>query len=141
MDEVVSDSVAQPRFYTMLISLFAGLALLLASAGIYGVTSYSVSQRRHEIGIRMALGAQKSDILRSFIGQGISYVLIGLAIGLAGALAATRLLSSMLFDVRPTDPVTYILVILLLLAWALIGIFIPARRATRMDPLDALRDE
>ena len=141
MDEVVSDSVAQPRFYTMLISLFAGLALLLASAGIYGVTSYSVSQRRHEVGVRMALGAQKIDILRSFMGQGISYVLIGLAIGLAGALAATRLLSSMLFDVRPTDPVTYILATLLLLAWALIGIFIPARRATRMDPLDALRDE
>jgi putative ABC transport system permease protein len=141
MEEVVSDSVAQPRFYTLLLSIFAGLALVLASAGIYGVTSYWVSQRQHEIGVRMAVGAQKRDILRMFMGQGALFVLIGITIGIAGALATAGLLSSMLFEVKPTDPLTYGLVSALLFAWTLLGIYVPARRATKVDPLAALRDQ
>lgn len=141
MDQVLADSIAQPRFYTWLLGIFAGLALILASAGVYGVMSYSVSQRQHEIGIRMALGAQGSDILRQFMVHGARYVLIGLGIGLAGALAATRLLSSLLYEVKRTDPDTYALVSLLLLISALGAIYIPARRATRVDPLTSLRYE
>ena len=141
MEDVVYDSIAQPRFYTLLLSMFGVLALFLAAAGVYGVISYTVSQCRHEIGIRMALGAQSRDILMKFMTQGALYVLIGIAVGLAGALATTRVISTMLFEVKQTDPETYLLVSLILLASALLGIYLPARRATRADPLSALRDE
>jgi len=139
MDQLVSDSIAQPRFYTYLLAVFAGLALLLASTGIYGVVSYSVSQRQHEIGIRLALGAQHHDILREFMDRGLRDVVIGVVIGLAGALATSRLLSSLLFEVTPTDATTYILVCAFLFSWTLASMYIPARRAMRVDPLSALR--
>jgi putative ABC transport system permease protein len=141
MEELVHDSVAQPRFYTYLLGIFAALALFLATAGIYGVISYTVSQCRQEIGVRMALGARNRDILLQFMSQGALYVLIGVALGLACALAATRLLTSMLFEVKQTDPGTYVAVCVVLLASAFIGIYVPARRATKVDPLSALRDE
>ncbi len=141
MEQMVSDSIARPRMYTGLLGIFAALALVLASAGVFGVMSYSVSQRQHEIGIRMALGARGRDILREFMNRGTRYVLIGLVIGLAGAIATTRLLSSQLFEVKGTDPATYLVASLLLLACALVAIYVPARRATRTDPLTALRHE
>jgi putative ABC transport system permease protein len=141
MENVVADSVA-PRRLTMLISvLFAALALLLAMIGIYGVVSYSVAQRSHEIGIRMALGAEKSDVLRMVIGQGLKLTFIGVAIGIAGALALTRFLASLLYDVQPTDPLTFIAVSVILVAVALLACYIPARRAAKVDPMVALRYE
>jgi putative ABC transport system permease protein len=141
MEDVVYDSIAQPRFYTLLLGIFATLALFLAVAGIYGVISYTVSQCRHEIGIRMALGAQSRHILMKFMLQGAWYVFIGIALGLAGAFATTRFISTMLFEVTQTDPETYLVVSLLLVAFALLGIYFPARRALKADPLSALRDE
>lgn len=141
MEQVVSDSVAQPRFYTLLLGVFAGLAVVLAATGVYGVMSYSVSQQQHEIGIRMALGAQNRKIVGEFVSRGLRYVLVGIAIGLAAALAATRLLSTLLFEVEQTDPATYAFVSLFLLAWTVAAIWAPARRATRVDPLVALRHE
>jgi putative ABC transport system permease protein len=141
MEQALSESVAPRRFNMLLLAAFAGLALLLASIGIYGVMSYSVSQYTHEIGIRMALGARAADVLQLIVRQGMYLVLIGLAIGAAGALALTRVMSSLLFDVKPADPLTFVSVSTLLAAVAFAASYIPARRATRVDPMIALRYE
>jgi len=134
-------SVARPRFQSVLLASFAGLALLLAAIGIFGVMSYSVAQRSHEIGIRVALGAQSDQVMRLVVGQGLCLALIGTAAGLAGALALTRYLRSLLFNVSPTDPWTFIAVPIVLCAVALAASYFPARRATNVDPMQALRHE
>ncbi len=141
MEQLLNESVAQPRFRTVLLSLFAGLALALAGIGIYGVMSYAVAQRTHEIGIRMALGAQAHDVLRLVVKQGMRLALIGVASGLAGALALTGLMKKLLFGVSPNDPLTFVLIAFLLTGVALLACWIPARRATKVDPLVALRAE
>ena len=131
----------QPRFYTLLFTVFGGLALLLAVAGIYGVISYSVSRRTHEIGVRMALGAQRGNILGMVLRQGMGMVAVGIASGLVAAYWLTRFLQSFLFEVTPTDPATFAAVSLLLAAVALLACYVPARRATQVDPMEALRYE
>ncbi len=141
MEDVVSQSIWQNRLYAILFSVFAGIALLLSAVGIYGVISYSVLQRTQEIGIRLALGAQLKDVLRLVLRGGLALAVIGVGIGIAGALALTRLLSSLLFNVAPTDATTFIAVSGILLFVALIACYIPARRATKVDPLVALRYE
>jgi putative ABC transport system permease protein len=141
MNQLLFKSVAQPRFRTLLISIFSALALLLAAIGIYGVISYSVTKRTHEIGIRMALGAQRSDVLKMIVRQGMVLTLIGLAIGLAASLIVTRFMSSLLFGVAATDPLTFIGVSLVLATIALLATIIPAHRATKVDPMEALRYE
>ncbi len=141
MDELLSNSVAWRRFQMLLLGVFAAVALVIATVGIYGVISYAVSQQKHEIGIRMALGAQASDVLRMVIWRGMSLALIGVALGLAAAFALTRVMKNLLFEVSPTDPMTFMLIALLLIVVALIASYIPARRATKVDPLQALRHE
>ncbi|HEV8335760.1 MAG TPA: ABC transporter permease [Candidatus Polarisedimenticolia bacterium] len=141
MEDDVAASVAQPRFRTWLIGIFAGLALLLAAVGIYGVMSYSVTQRTSEIGVRMALGAQRRDILRAVVGEGLRFTLLGVALGLAGGLAVTRLLQGFLYGVSASDPATFVGVAALLVAVAVLASLAPARRATRVDPIEALRYE
>jgi predicted permease len=141
MEEVLSLSIAFQRFLMTLMTLFAGLALALAAVGIYGVISYSMSQRTHEVGVRMALGATRGIVLQMIVRQGLRLTLIGTAIGLLGALGLTRVLKSMLFGVKPTDPVTFVAVSILLAAVALLACYIPARRATKIDPMVALRYE
>jgi putative ABC transport system permease protein len=141
LDSYVSDIVAQPRFNSLLVSLFAGLALLLTALGLYGVVSYTVQQRTLELGIRMALGAQTRDVLKLVLGQGMKLVLIGAVIGLAGAVAAARILNNLLFGVRNTDPLTFAIVTLFLIFVGLIACWLPARRATKVDPLIALHHE
>jgi predicted permease len=140
-DEYISRSLARPRFNTLLLSIFAGTALLLTAIGIYGVLAYSVAQRTSEIGIRIALGAGKSSIFRLIVGQAMTLVGISLVLGLAGAFAATRLLSSLLFGVGASDPGTFAGIVLLVSAVAFIAAWVPARRATRVDPIIALRAE
>lgn len=141
MDDLLSDSLSPRRFSAVLIGMFAGLALLLAAVGIYGVMSYVVRQRTHEIGVRMALGAQAADVRRLVVGRGAKLAAIGVAIGLAGAFALTRLLSTMLFEVKPDDPLTFAIVAALLAGVALVACYVPARRAMRVDPMIALRYE
>jgi len=141
MDQYVADSVSPRRLNALLLGVFASLALVLASVGIYGVMSYSVTQRVHEIGIRMALGAQKTDVLKLMIGQGLVLTVIGMAIGSLAALVLTRAMRSLLFGVSATDPVTYAAVALLLAVVALLACWVPARRATKVDPMVALRCE
>jgi putative ABC transport system permease protein len=141
MDEYISATVAAPRFNTTLLVIFASVALILTVVGLYGVMSYSVAQRTNEIGIRMALGAQTRDVLQLIVSQGFKLVLLGLAIGLVGAVALTRVIASLLFGVTAKDPLTFAAVTVLLAFVAFVACYIPARRATRLDPLKALRYE
>ena len=141
MDDVVNSSVAGNRFNTMLLGIFAGVALLLALAGIYGVLSYSVTRRTSEIGLRVALGASPENVLRQIVLQGMRPVVVGVVIGVGGAIGLSRFMSTLLFEIAPTDPVTYGGVALLLLAAALGACYVPARRALRVDPKVALAAE
>jgi len=141
MDEIIAGVVSAPRLAFILLGVFAFLALALAAVGIYGVASYSVSQRTHEIGIRMALGARESDVLKLVVGRGLMLGVVGVGLGVAGALVLTRFLASMLYGIRPSDPLTYLGVSLLLAAVAIVASYIPARRATKVDPMEALRYE
>ena len=141
MDDLLAGETAGQRFEAAAVGLFAALALILAGVGIYGVISYMVSQRTHEIGIRMALGAQQGDMLRMVIRDGMFMAGTGMAVGIGGALALTRLLRSLLFQITPADPATYSAVTVILVVVALAACYIPARRAMRVDPMVALRYE
>jgi len=141
IEQDLFDSTKSQRTYMKLMGLFAGVGLLLAAVGIYGVISYSVTRRTHEIGVRMALGAQTRDVLQMVIKQGLTLALTGVAVGLGAALALTRVISSLLYDINPTDPVTFVCVSLLLAGVALLASYIPARRATKIDPMRVLKYE
>ena len=141
MQQVVDEALSQSRFKTLLLGLFAGLALVLAAVGVYGVVSYSVAQRTHEIAIRMALGARPNEVLKLVVVQGMRIVLIGAAFGLALAGWASRFLRDQVFGVSATDPVTFLLVPVILILVALVANWLPALRATQVDPLEALRYE
>jgi putative ABC transport system permease protein len=141
MDHVVAEATGQSRFYMVLLGAFATVALVLAGVGIYGVMSYSVSRRTHEIGVRMALGAQGRDVLKLVVFQGIVQALAGVAVGLAGALALSRLMVGLLYGTRPTDPATFAAVVVVLSGVAIAASYIPARRAAKVDPMVALRYE
>lgn len=141
LEQILAQSRAQSKFTVALFGIFSGVALVLAIVGIYGVISYAVAQRMHEMGIRMALGADKKDIFRLVIGRGLKLAGIGIAIGLVAPFTLTRLMSSLLYKVSPADPLTIIGSAILFLAAALLASYIPARRASRTDPMVALRYE
>jgi putative ABC transport system permease protein len=141
LEQHFATAVAPPRFSATLIAVFAALALILASVGIYGVISYSVTQRTHEIGVRVALGARSRDVLGLVVGQGMTLTMIGLGVGLGASFALTRLIKTLLFGVSPTDPLTFIVISALLTFVALSACFVPARRAAKVDPMVALRVE
>jgi putative ABC transport system permease protein len=134
-------STSEQRFNALLMIVFAGLALLLAAFGTYGVISYTVEQRSHEIGVRMALGAQQRDVMKSVVGNGMLLAVIGAGVGLAASAALSKVIASLLFEVQPTDPITYASIALLLLLVAAVASYLPARRASRIDPMVALRYE
>ena len=136
-----TESMARTSFTLVMLALAGGIALLLGIVGLYGVIAYSVSQRTHEIGIRMALGAQKSDVLKLVVNGGMALTVIGVGVGVAGALVLTRFLSSLLYGVKPTDPLTFVVVSLILIGVAQLACYVPARRATKADPIVALRYE
>jgi len=139
MESIIADSLAQRRFSMILLGTFAALALSLATVGIYGVVSYVVGRRTHEIGIRMALGARRPDILRLILAGAGRLAFIGIAVGLVAALGLTRLMANLLFGVSPRDPLTFVVVPAILILVALVASYVPARRATRVDPMTALR--
>jgi ABC-type antimicrobial peptide transport system permease subunit len=141
MDSVFAESIGRPTLLAQLLGAFAGLALLLAAIGTYGVLSYIVTERRREIGIRIALGAARRDVLTQFIRQGLQLTAMGIAIGIFGALAANRLIGSLLFGVRPTDAVTISFVIVTIVAVCVVASWLPAWRASRLDPNVVLRGE
>ena len=141
MEQLLADSISLRRFSMLLLMIFAGAALTLAAVGIYGVISYSVTQRTHEIGVRMALGAQTKDVLAMVLKQGMRLALIGAGIGLVASFALTRLMKDLLFGVGATDSLTFVMIALLLMVAALLACWIPARRATRVDPVVALRHD
>jgi len=141
MNEFLSESIAPRRFSLRLLTVFSGAALLLAVMGIYGTISYSVRQRTPEIGVRLALGAQQSQVFRLILGHGLKIITVGLVLGLAGAFALSRLIRGLLFNVTPSDPLTFVLVSAILFFIAILAAALPARRATRVDPLIALRNE
>jgi putative ABC transport system permease protein len=141
LKELVSSSIAQTRLPALTLSLFACVALLLAAIGVYGVLAYSVAQSRHEIGVRMALGAQQGQILRVFLGQGVRWAALGGCLGLVAALLLVRFMRSMLFQVGPYDPRNFFAVTALLCAVVLLACIVPALRATKVDPMHALRSE
>jgi putative ABC transport system permease protein len=141
MQSLVDQQVAQPRFFLKMLAIFAGVALVLASIGIYGVMSHTITQRAHEIGVRRAMGAQKRDVLTLIIRQEVALILISVLIGLAGAFAVTRIMRSLLYGVSSTDPLIFMVTPLLLIGVALVASYIPARRATKVDPQVALRYE
>jgi putative ABC transport system permease protein len=140
MEDLLSGSIAQQRFIMYLFAGFAAVALILATVGLYGVISYTVAQRTHEIGIRMALGARPFDVLKLIMRQGMLLVLVSVAVGLAGAYALSRLIASLLYGIGPGDPFTFAASALLLLFVSAVAIYRPARKATKVDPLIALRD-
>src|SRR5450432_839259 len=141
MEQALAQSVSQPRFDTMLLALFAGIALLLAAIGIYGLIAYAVAQRTHEIGVRVALGAAQADVIRMVVLEGASLAAIGIVLGIGGALALTRLLKTMLFGIGVTDPLTFLAAALGLMLVVLLATLLPALRATRISPVVALRSE
>jgi putative ABC transport system permease protein len=141
LDDVVARSIVEPRIYTFLLGTFAALAVVLAAIGLYGLVAYGVSQRTHELGVRVALGAARGEILRLVIGHGLRLSAIGAAIGLAGAMATTKLLVGLVKGIEPNDPLTLLSVCAVLFVAALVASYLPARRAARLDPLVALRTE
>lgn len=141
MQELLANSIAQKRFSMLLLSLFAGLALVLAAVGIYGVISYSITQSTQELGIRMALGANRRNILSLIVGQGAKLALIGVGLGIVASLLLTRVLSSLLYGVSATDPIVFAGLAILLIGIVLLACFIPAQRATKLDPMLALRQQ
>jgi putative ABC transport system permease protein len=141
MDDAFGEAIGRPRLLAQLLGIFAGLAILLAAIGSYGVLSYMVTERRREIGIRMALGADRGSVMRMVLGQGLRLTFAGVAAGLAAALAMNRVLASLLFGVRPTDLATIASVVALIGTVALVACYLPARLATRIDPMIVLREE
>jgi ABC-type antimicrobial peptide transport system permease subunit len=141
MEDVFAASMSRPRFLALLLGIFAGLALALAAVGTYGILAYSISERRKEIGIHMALGATRRMVLGMVLRQGMRFTVVGLVIGVAASFALTRFLQTQLFDVKPSDPLTIIAVVLFIAAVALLACYIPASRATRVDPMVVLRAE